>query len=158
MTNIDSLTTARIIRSDKNGAEGLKFDPAVIKLLSEVYIHGGTGHNMSPIQCCLYNLDVARGAGFTCRAAVFETILTLLPDRSNTSVTGTGLSYPSTANPTTTVPVVKSDNDTMMSECVSLSFTTTLIGETLVGSPYLLIYMHTILYYCFIYVLFLCSM
>ena len=132
MTNIDSLSTARIIRTDKNGAEGLKFDPAVIKLLSEVYIHGGTGHNMSPIQCCLYNLDVARRAGFTCRAAVFETILTLLPDRSSS---GTGQSYPNTANPTATVPVpvVKSGSD-MMSECVSLSFTTTLIGETLVSA------------------------
>ena len=135
MTNIDSLTKARIIRTDKNGAEGLKFDPAVIKLLSDVYIHGGTGYNMTPIQCCLYNLDVARRAGFTCRAAVFETILTLLPDRSSTSGgTGSGLSYASTANPTTTVPMVKSDSDMMLSECVSLSFTTTLIGETLVSA------------------------
>ena len=142
MTNIDSLTTARIIRTDKNGAEGLKFDPAVIKLLSDVYIHGGIGYNMTPIECCIYNLDVARRAGFTCRAAVFETILTLIPDRSS-SGTGIGLSYPGTANPTATLPVpaVKSDSD-MLAECVSLSFTTTLIGETLVSSLYLWLYIH----------------
>lgn len=79
-TNIDSLETARQVREERNGAEGRKFDPAVMRLLAEEYIHGGREKGLLPKESCRHNLAVAQRAGFMCRASVFGTILTLLPD------------------------------------------------------------------------------
>lgn len=125
------MEVAKRVRIEKNGAEGRKFDPAVIKLLATEYILGGErqGVRYTPRELCLHNITVAENAGFLCRAALFRTILTLIPV-VETSVSNTVELKPETV---TSNSNSSSSSNSTESEMVdgSLPFATALIGEVL---------------------------
>jgi hypothetical protein len=107
ITNIDSLETAKAIRQEREGAEGSKSDPAVMRLLAQAYTHGGWGGGLTPRESCEHNFRIAHDAGFLCRAGVWWTLLTLIPD------------------------FVGGTTPTSSSTTSGLSFTTSLIGDLL---------------------------
>jgi hypothetical protein len=91
LADILGLEMAADIRSTR-GAEAGVFDPALVKLLAKSYSLGepegsslasaaaGSAASLSDVaKACKRNLDAATAAGLKCRAAVWSTVLTLLP-------------------------------------------------------------------------------
>lgn len=130
-TNIDSLETARHIREERNGAEGRKFDPAVMRLLAQEYIHGGKEKGLLPKESCRHNMAVAQKAGFMCRASVFGTILTLLPDVDEKRADRVVDTDASKTAQQTTPHVTSQSKEVPSSSSEVLPFAVELLGEVL---------------------------
>lgn len=138
MTNIDSLETARLIRLEKYGAEGRKFDPAVMRLLAEAYIHSGKGKGLTPKETCEYNMKVAEKAGFLCRASIWNTVLTLLPQQEQLLQLSTAtlpMSKPSSSSSLQTIAAALPSHSQQPAGASHTVAATTSIAPTVTDSP-----------------------